>query len=119
MKPTEQQHNLFGCHISSTGGNGSSSLQISEVPLLFQEEAEKFLCFTEMFLNRLNSITKELCNEYLEELRFRPPSYDSVSLYHIALLARRIRKEVDTLSESLSVSSIEYIEMWYKEHRGH
>jgi len=89
-----------------------SSPQISELPLVVQPEATKFLRFLDKVIGRLNIIVMEICNAYLEELRLCPESYDLLATYHVDLLARKIGKEVDALYQALCVSTIEHIELW-------
>lgn len=120
MKPTEQRIHLIAHRTSLRGTTNPAALlqdscpAISELPLLVQAEASKFLRLINKVLGRLNSVVTGLCDEYLEELQLCPEDYDRMATYHVDLLARRIAKEVDTLYRALQVSTIEHIEMWYE-----
>ncbi len=120
MKPTEQQIPLITHRRSLRGTTNPADLRkdscpaISELPLLVQPEASKFLRLIDKVIGRLNSVVTELCDRYLEELQLCPHDYDRLAAYHVDLLARRIGKEVDALYQALRISTIEHIEMWYE-----
>ena len=120
MKPTEQRIHLMAHRTSLRGTTNATDLRqdscpaISELPLLVQPEASKFLRLIDKVLGRLNSAVTGLCDRYLEELQLCPDDYDRLAAYHVDLLARRISKEADALYQALRVSTIEHIEMWYE-----
>ena len=120
MKPTEQRIHLIPPRTSPQGMTNPADLRqdscpvISELPLLVQPEASKFLRLIDKVLGRLNSVVTGLCDGYLQELQLCPDDYDRMAAYHVDLLARRIDKEVDALYQALRVSTIEHIEMWYE-----
>ena len=120
MKPTEQRIHLIPPRTSPQGMTNPADLRqdscpvISELPLLVQPEASKFLRLINKVLGRLNSVVTGLCDGYLQELQLCPDDYDRMAAYHVDLLARRIDKEVDALYQALRVSTIEHIEMWYE-----
>ncbi len=120
MKPTEQRIHLIAHRTSLQGTTNPADLlqdscpAISELPLLVQPEASKFLRLIDKVLGRLDSAVTGLCDGYLEELQLCPHDYDRLAAYYVDLLARRIGKEVDALYQALRVSTIENIEMWYE-----
>ena len=87
---------------------------LSEVPVLLQGEAKKFVRFTATLLARLNSIPNRVCGSFLEELRDYPESYDQLSGYHVELLARSIRRELDVLYQCLKVNTMDIISLSYE-----
>ena len=76
MKPTEQRIHLIAHRTSLRGTTNPAALlqdscpAISELPLLVQAEASKFLRLINKVLGRLNSVVTGLCDGYLEELHF-------------------------------------------------
>ena len=80
-----------------------------------REQAVKFAHFTDRVLGRLNRSGARLCRCCLHELQKDPEHYDQISAYHVDLLARAIRQELDTLYSCLRVDTLEVIDRSYQD----
>ena len=91
----------------------------SEIPATtstqVRTQALRFAHFTDRVLGRLNRVATRLCRRCLRELQRNPEHYDQISTYHVDLLARAIRREVDTLYSCLRVDSLEMIDRSYQD----
>ena len=91
----------------------------SEIPATtspqVRTQALRFALFTDKVLGRLNRVAARLCRRCLHELQQNPEHYDQISTYHVDLLARAIRREVDTLYSCLRVDSLEMIDRSYQD----
>ena len=80
-----------------------------------REQAVRFAHFTDKVLGRLNRIGARLCRRCLHELQQNPEHYDRISAYHVDLLARAIRRELDALYSCLRVDTLEVIDRSYQD----
>jgi hypothetical protein len=80
-----------------------------------REQAVRFAHFTDTVLGRLNRIGARLCRRCLHELQQNPEHYDQIATYHVDLLARAIRRELDALYRCLRVDSLEMIDRSYQD----
>jgi hypothetical protein len=78
-------------------------------------QALRFAHFTDKVLGRLNRVAARLCRRCLRELQQNPEHYDQISTYHVDLLARAIRRELDALYSCLRVDSLEMIDRSYQD----
>ena len=89
----------------------------SEIPATtsaqVRKQALRFAHFTDKVLGRLNRVAARLCRRCLRELQQNPEHYDQISTYHVDLLARAIRRELDALYSCLRVDSLEMIDRSY------
>ena len=89
----------------------------SEIPATtspqVRTQALRFAHFTDKVLGRLNRVAARLCRRCLRELQQNPEHYDQISTYHVDLLARAIRRELDALYRCLRVDSLEMIDRSY------
>ena len=91
----------------------------SEIPATtstqVRTQALRFAHFTDRVLGRLNRVATRLCRRCLRELQRNPEHYDQISTYHVDLLARAIRRELDALYSCLRVDSLEMINRSYQD----
>ena len=91
----------------------------SEIPATtsaqVRKQALRFAHFTDKVLGRLNRVAARLCRRCLRELQQNPEHYDQISTYHVDLLARAIRRELDALYGCLRVDSLEMIDRSYQD----
>jgi hypothetical protein len=91
----------------------------SEIPATtsaqVRTQALRFAHFTDKVLGRLNRAAARLCRRCLRELQQNPEHYDQISTYHVDLLARAIRRELDALYSCLRVDSLEMIDRSYQD----
>jgi len=106
------------CKASS---NGSPLMKPSQpqipaaTPTHIREQAVRFAYFTDKLLGQLNRIGARLCRRCLHELQKNPENYDRISAYHVDLLARAIRRELDALYSCLRVDTLEVIDRSYQD----
>jgi hypothetical protein len=84
-------------------------------PAQIQQQAVRFAHFTDKVLGRLNRIGARLCRRCLQELQQCPEHYDRICAYHVELLARAIRLELDALYRCLRVDTLEAIDRSYQD----
>lgn len=84
-------------------------------PAQIQQQAVRFAHFTDKVLGRLNRIGARLCRRCLQELQQCPEHYDRICAYHVDLLARAIRRELDALYCCLRVDTLEVIDRSYQD----
>jgi hypothetical protein len=107
--------------MSKRPSNGSVLMNSihSEIPASTSAEvrtqALRFAHFTDKVLGRLNRAAGRLCRRCLRELQQNPEHYDQISTYHVDLLARAIRRELDALYSCLRVDSLEMIDHSYQD----
>lgn len=91
----------------------------SEIPATtsaqVRKQALRFAHFTDKVLGQLNRTAARLCRRCLRELQQNPEHYDQISTYHVDLLARAIRRELDALYSCLRVDSLEVIDRSYQD----
>ena len=91
----------------------------SEIPAAtsaqVRTQALRFAHFTDKVLGRLNRVAARLCRRCPRELQQNPEHYDQISTYHVDLLARAIRRELDALYSCLRVDSLEMIDRSYND----
>jgi hypothetical protein len=80
-----------------------------------RKQALRFAHFTDKVLGQLNRAAARLCRRCLRELQQNPQHYDQISTYHVDLLARAIRRELDALYSCLRVDSLEVIDHSYQD----
>ena len=89
----------------------------SEIPATtstqVRTQALRFAHFTDKVLGRLNRVAARLCRRCLRALQQNPEHYNQISTYHVDLLARAIRRELDALYRCLRVDSSEMIDRSY------
>jgi len=103
------------CKASSNGRALMNPVEIpTPTPAQIQQQALRFAHFTDTVLGRLNRIGARLCRRCLQQLQQCPEHYDRISAYHVDLLARAIRRELDTLLHCLRVDTLEIIERSYQ-----
>jgi len=71
--------------------------------------------FTDKVLGQMNRAAARLCRRCLHELQQNPAHYDQISTYHVDLLARAIRRELDALYSCLRVDSLQMIDRSYQD----
>jgi hypothetical protein len=107
--------------MSKRPSNGSVLMNSihSEIPASTSAEvrtqALRFAHFTDKVLGRLNRAAGRLCRRCLRELQQNPEHYDQIFTYHVDLLARAIRRELDALYSCLRVDSLEIIDRSYQD----
>ena len=84
-------------------------------PRHIREQAVKFAYLTDKVLGQLNRIGARLCRRCLHKLRKNPENYDRISAYHVDLLVRAIRRELDALYGCLRVDTLEMIDRSYQD----
>jgi hypothetical protein len=84
-------------------------------PRHIREQAVRFAYLTDRVLGQLNRVGARLCRQCLHELQKNPEHYDRISTYHVDLLARAIRRELDALYRCLRVDSLEVIDRSYQD----
>ena len=84
-------------------------------PGYIREQAVKFAYLTDKVLGQFNRIGACLCRRCLHELQKNPQNYDQISTYHVDLLARSIRRELDALYTCLRVDTLEVIDRSYQD----
>jgi hypothetical protein len=91
----------------------------SEIPATttsqVRKQAVRFAHFTDTVLGQLNRAAARLCRRCLRELQQNPEHYDQIFTYHVDLLARAIRRELDALYSCLRVDSLEIIDRSYQD----
>lgn len=106
------------CKASSNDSPLMKPIQ-SEIPTTspghIRAQAVKFAHLTDRVLGRLNRIGARLCRRCLHELQQHPEHYDQISAYHVDLLARAIRRELDALYSCLRVDTLEVIDRSYQD----
>jgi hypothetical protein len=80
-----------------------------------REQAVRFAHLTDKVLGQLNRAGARLCRRCLHELQQNPEHYDRISAYHVDLLARAIRRELDALYSCLRVDTLEVIDRSYQD----
>jgi len=107
--------------MSKRPSNGSPLMNPihSEIPATtsahVRKQAVRFAHFTDRVLGQLNRAAARLCRRCLHELQQNPAHYDQISTYHVDLLARAIRRELDALYSCLRVDSLEIIDRSYQD----
>jgi len=84
-------------------------------PAQVREQAVRFAHLTDKVLGQLNRAGARLCRRCLHELQQNPEHYDRISAYHVDLLARAIRRELDALYSCLRVDTLEVIDRSYQD----
>jgi hypothetical protein len=84
-------------------------------PAHVREQAVRFAHLTDKVLSQLNRAGARLCRRCLRELQQNPEHYDQISTYHVDLLARAIRRELDALYSCLRVDTLEVIDRSYQD----
>ena len=84
-------------------------------PAQVREQAVRFAHLTDRVLGQLNRAGARLCRRCLHELQQNPEHYDHISTYHVDLLARAIRRELDALYSCLRVDTLEVIDRSYQD----
>ena len=84
-------------------------------PAQVREQAVRFAHLTDKVLGQLNRVGARLCRRCLRELQQNPEHYDHISAYHVDLLARAIRQELDALYSCLRVDTLEVIDRSYQD----
>jgi hypothetical protein len=106
------------CKASSNDSPLMKPIQ-SEIPATtpahLREQAVRFAHFTDKVLGQLNRAGARLCRRCLHELQQNPENYDHISAYHVDLLARAIRRELDALYRCLRVNTLEVIDRSYQD----
>ena len=105
------------CKVSSNDNCPQPPIQsqpTGALPAHVREQAIRFAHLTDRIMGRLNRIGSRLCRRCLHELEQNPEHYDQISSYHVDLLARAIRREVDALYHSLRVDTLDVIERSYQ-----
>jgi len=80
-----------------------------------REQAVRFAHLTDKVLGQLSRAGARLCRRCLHELQQNPEHYDRISAYHVDLLARAIRRELDALYSCLRVDTLEMIDRSYQD----